>query len=104
MLCQSAGELVARGLLLRVPGPVIGMLILLAALNLPIVRKPVGIAAEALLGRLSLLFVPVGVGVMAHLDLLAQFGFRVLLVVVLSTWIGMSITALLLNRLWRRSG
>lgn len=102
LLCQSAGELLAQGLSLRLPGPVIGMLILLAALNIQRVRQPVGLAADALLGHLSLLFVPVGVGVMVHLDLLSQFGLRVLLVVVVSTLIGLLTTALVLRRLWRR--
>jgi holin-like protein len=49
------------------------------------------------LSHLSLLFVPVGVGVMTHLGLLSQYGLRMLLVVVLSTWVGLAVTALLLR-------
>ena len=101
LLCQSAGELLARGLGLGLPGPVLGMLILLLALNLEAVRGPVAAAADALLSHLSLLFVPVGVGVVAHLALLSQHGMRLLLVLVLSTLIGMATTALLLRRLWK---
>jgi holin-like protein len=103
LLCQSAGELLAKGLGLALPGPVIGMLLLLLALNAPFVRGPVAAAADALLAHLSLLFVPVGVGVIAHLALVSQFGLRLLLVVVLSTLLGMATTALLLRRLWRRA-
>jgi len=44
-----------------------------------------------------LLFVPVGVGVMTHLGLLGQYGLRMLIVIVLSTWIGLAVTALLLK-------
>ena len=101
LLCQSGGELIARGTALPLPGPVLGMLILLLALNLPTLRRPVGAAADALLGHLSLLFVPVGVGVIAHLQLVTDFGARLLLVLVVSTWAGMAVTALLLHRLWR---
>ena len=101
LLCQSAGELIARGASLSLPGPVVGMLILLLALNFERVRSPVAAAAEALLSHLSLLFVPVGVGVIAHLQLMSDFGARLLVVVVLSTWVGMAATALLLRRLWR---
>jgi holin-like protein len=63
----------------------------------------VSAAADALLAHLSLLFVPVGVGVITHLALVSQFGARLLLVLVLSTWIGMATTALVLRRLWPRT-
>ncbi|MEY3473949.1 MAG: hypothetical protein RL087_407 [Pseudomonadota bacterium] len=98
LLCQSAGELLARGLALRLPGPVIGLLLLAAGLMWPPLRIPVQAAAEALLAHLSLLFVPVGVGVIAHLSLVAQFGWQMLVVLVLSTWAGLAMTAWLLRR------
>jgi putative effector of murein hydrolase LrgA (UPF0299 family) len=94
---QSLGELVSRGLGLPFPGPVIGMLLLLLALRWPVVREPVAACASFLLSHLSLLFVPVGVGVMTHLGLLGQYGLRMLLVIVLSTWVGLAVTALLLR-------
>lgn len=96
---QSIGELLARGLALPFPGPVIGMLLLLLALRAPSVREPVAACANFLLAHLSLLFVPVGVGVMTHLGLISQYGMRMLLVIVLSTWIGLAVTALALQRL-----
>ena len=94
---QSLGELLSRGLHLPIPGPVIGMLLLLLALRWTPVRQPVANCAGFLLSHLSLLFVPVGVGVMTHLGLLAQFGVRMLVVIVLSTWIGLAATALVLR-------
>ena len=94
---QSLGELASRGLALPFPGPVIGMLLLLLALRWPVVREPVAACASFLLSHLSLLFVPVGVGVMTHLGLLGQYGLRMLLVIVLSTWVGLAVTALLLR-------
>ncbi len=94
---QSMGELVSRGLALPFPGPVIGMMLLLLALRVPAVREPVAACANFLLSHLSLLFVPVGVGVMTHLGLLGQYGVRMLLVIVLSTWIGLAVTALVLG-------
>jgi holin-like protein len=98
---QSSGELLARGLHLPFPGPVVGMVLLLIALNFAIVREPVAACAEFLLTHLSLLFVPVGVGVMTHLGLLSEHGWRILLVIVLSTWIGLAVTALVLRASWR---
>lgn len=103
LLCQSAGELLARGLGLSLPGPVLGMILLLLALNLPFTRAPASAAADALLGHLSLLFVPVGVGVISHWDLISQYGVRLLVVIALSTLIGLAVTALVLRALWRRA-
>ena len=94
---QSLGELLSRGLALPFPGPVIGMLLLLLALRWEPVREPVAACANFLLSHLSLLFVPVGVGVMTHLGLLSQYGMRMLLVIVVSTWIGLAVTALTLR-------
>lgn len=95
---QSMGELLARAFSLPFPGPVVGMLLLLLALRWPSVRAPVAACAQFLLSHLSLLFVPVGVGVMTHLGLLGQYGVRMLLVIVLSTRIGLAVTALVLHK------
>ena len=103
LACQSAGELFARTLPVGLPGPVIGMLILACALAWPPVRGPVGAAADVLLAHLSLLFVPVGVGVMTHLGLVSQYGARLGVALVVSTWIGMAATALVLRALLPRS-
>ena len=99
---QSGGELLSRGLALPFPGPVVGMLLLLIALRFEAIRVPVSACADFLLAHLSLLFVPVGVGVMTHLGLLSQFGGRMLAVLVLSTLIGLAITALTLHLLLRK--
>jgi holin-like protein len=96
LIFQSIGELLSRGFSLPLPGPVLGLVLLLVALRLPVVREPVGECAQFLLAHLSLLFIPVGVGVMTHLALLGQYGGRMLLVIVLSTWIGLGVTALVL--------
>ena len=94
---QSMGELLSRWLSLPFPGPVVGMLLLLLALRVAAVREPVAACANFLLSHLSLLFVPVGVGVMTHLGLVSQYGVRMLLVIVLSTWVGLAVTALVLG-------
>ena len=102
LVLQSMGELLSRGLSLPLPGPVVGMMLLLVALRWAVVREPVSACADYLLSHLSLLFVPVGVGVMTHLSIVSQYGGRMLLVLVVSTLIGLAVTALLLNYLWRR--
>ena len=97
LVFQSLGELLARALSLPFPGPVVGMLLLLPALRWQAIRAPVGVCADYLLSHLSLLFVPVGVGVMTHLSVVSQYGFRMLAVVVLSTLAGLAVTALSLQ-------
>lgn len=102
LLMQSTGEALSHFLHLPIPGPVVGMVLLLAALHWGPVQRAVAPAAGFLLTHLSLLFVPVGVGVMTHLDLLGAYGLRLLVVIVLSTWAGMAATVWVL-RAFRRS-
>lgn len=99
LLLQATGEGLTRAFELPIPGPVMGLVLLLPALQLRWIREPVGAAADLLLSHLSLLFVPVGVGVILHLDLLPRYGLQLLVVVVLSTWIGIAVTALTLRAL-----
>ena len=104
LACQSAGEVLARLTHIGLPGPVLGMLILLALLRWDAVRTPVGAVADALLAHLSLLFVPVGVGVMTHVPLIAQYGFQLVATLVLSTWVGLLVTAHVFRAMLRQSG
>lgn len=104
LLLQTLGELLARALHLPFPGPVVGMAALVLALAWPSLRRDIEAVASLLLSHLSLLFVPVGVGVISHLDRLQDGGLRLALVVVLSTWVGMAVTAATLRALWPRSG
>jgi holin-like protein len=94
LICQLAGETVAHFMALPLPGPVIGMVLLLLALML---RAPLpdatGETADGILKHLSMLFVPAGVGVVQQLDLLGAEGGRLLAVIVLSTIFALGITA-----------
>jgi holin-like protein len=100
LAAQAAGELMTRALALPLPGPVLGMVLLLVALRWPSVRASVGVCANFLLAHLSLLFVPVGVGVMTHVGLVGQYGGRMLAVLVLSTIVGLAVTVLAMH--WLR--
>jgi holin-like protein len=101
LLLQVAGEALAKAFALPIPGPVVGMVLLLAALRWAPLREPIQAVAEFLLAHLSLLFVPVGVGVITHLALISQYGLRLVAVIVGATWIGMAVTALVLRALLR---
>jgi holin-like protein len=99
LLSQSAGEALVRLSGAPLPGPVVGGGLLLVLLRWPLLRTPVGTAADGLLAHLSLLFVPVGVGVITHLALLSEYGGRMLLAIVLSTLLGLAVTAWVLQAL-----
>jgi holin-like protein len=102
LVFQSLGELLSRGLALPFPGPVVGMVLLVPALRWSAVREPVQVSADFLLSHLSLLFVPVGVGVMTHIALVSTYGFRMLAVLVASTLVGLVVAVLALHGLPRR--
>lgn len=73
LVCQLVGEFTVRTLGVPIPGPVVGMVLLLVFLQ---VRRPgpaAGVvrAADLLLRHLQLLFIPAGAGVIVYLSLLA---------------------------------
>ena len=71
---QLVGEVLARALNLPLPGPVIGMALLFAALAAVPRLMAITPTAKVLLANLSLLFVPAGVGVVGHLDTFGSEG------------------------------
>ena len=86
LICQLVGEAIARGLALPFPGPVLGMVLLVAALSL--IPKLVDLmrpVTSGILGHMSLLFVPAGVGVVGHFGALGGQGLGLMLALVLST-------------------
>lgn len=98
---QLAGEIVSRGLGLPVPGPVLGMALLVAGLaawsaaggpDATTREAPLGRVADGLLGSLAILFVPAGVGVVRYLDLLAAQGTAIVATLVVSTLAAMVAT------------
>jgi holin-like protein len=112
LLCQLAGEVFVRGLGLPMPGPVIGLMLLLGLLlardHFPVLaRGPlqgdgVESVSRIMLANLSLLFVPAGVGVVQKLDLVAEHGIAFLLVLAVSVMVTLVVTVatfLLVSRL-----
>ena len=98
LLLQLIGEIVAFAIGLPVPGPVIGLVLLVLLLNLR--RRPFGTLEQtctSLLRHLSLLFVPAGVGVMLHGARIAAEWPAILLALVVSTWASMAVTAAVMS-------
>lgn len=105
LLFQLAGEVLAQVLSLPVPGPVIGMALLLLALVLRgAAPQDVQRTANGILGHLSILFIPGGVGVMLYLPRLADEWLPIVASLVASTVLTLLMTALVLRMLQRRRG
>jgi holin-like protein len=115
LLCQLIGEVIVRGLGLPMPGPVLGLLFLLLLLLArdrfallamgPLSGDGVENASRVLLANLSLLFVPAGVGVVQKLDLLAEHGIAIIIVLAVSvvvTLLATVATFVLASRLMTR--
>ena len=104
LVFQLAGEVIARGFGLPIPGPVIGMALLF--LGLAIRGGPstdLRNTAQGLLQHLSLLFVPAGTGVMLHFQRMSDEWVPLLASLLVSTAVTIGVTAVVLRALIRRT-
>ncbi len=111
LFLQVGGEAAQRYCALAIPGPVIGLMLLLMLLLITRSSKSQQLTqfrtgfvdtASGLLRHLSLLFVPIGVGVIMHLKLLETHLVSVLIVILLGTVLTMIFTGYVFLKLMRR--
>lgn len=103
---QLIGEFLQKLFTLTLPGPVIGMLLLLASMLLlkrkkifkSKIERPLVQLSEVLTSYLPLLFVPVGVGVVMHLSYLKNSYLEILLIIFISTLLTIGFTAFIMNK------
>ena len=97
---QGAGEIITRLLSLPVPGPVIGMVLLLAFLiRRGRIDAPVDAVASTLTRHLGLLFVPAAVGVVMFWPQLKTHFWAIGIALVLSVTATIAVSAAVL-RFW----
>ena len=109
LLYQLIGELFQKFFGLSIPGPVIGLVLLLLTLLLiqkrqrvvPI-KEDLFNSAEILLNYLPLLFIPVGVGVVMHLSLLEDNLASVVFVIILGTLSTHALTGYIMEKILRK--
>jgi len=95
LLCQLAGETLVLFTGLPIPGPVLGMMLLLGLLFLRGgISDDVGRTADALLAHFSLLFVPAGVGVMLHWERIQGQWLAIAAALLVGTLVTLAVTAL----------
>jgi holin-like protein len=97
--CQLAGELLVRLLGIPVPGPVVGMVILLAGLVIGGVPEGLRKVGTGLLTYLPLFFVPAGVGLVTHGTRLRADWLPLAAGIVISTLATMLVVGLMMQRL-----
>jgi putative effector of murein hydrolase LrgA (UPF0299 family) len=104
--CQLVGEFVVRLLDVPVPGPVLGMVVLLVLLRLrpPGEDAPVVRVAEGLLRHLQLLFVPAGAGVVQYLSVIGASAVPLLVGLTVSWFAALAATAATAALLLRLAG
>ncbi len=98
LLWQGAGELVSHFFLPHIPGPVVGLVMLMCYL---VVRDRVpdsmAVVSDAFSQHLGLLFVPAATGVILFLPQLRQHAWAVVLALLGSVILTIAVTALVLK-------
>lgn len=100
LVCQLVGEFAVSIAGIPIPGPVAGMIFLFIFLSIKgNVPDELATVANSLLNNLSLLFVPAGVGVIVHFELLGADAAPLSAALILSTILTITVTALVMTRL-----
>jgi holin-like protein len=102
LTCQLAGEAITRSLAWPLPGPVLGLVILVAILfaierwrlveSATIDETSLGRFSNGLIATLGILFVPAGVGVIQELELLSKYGAALAAALLVSTVLTLVVT------------
>lgn len=104
LVFQLMGEALVLATGAPMPGPVVGLALLLVTLVVrPSVLTAIKPTAQTLLQHLSLLFVPAGVGVMLHLQRLGNEALAIGVALVVSTLVGLASAALTMAWLMKRT-
>lgn len=102
---QLIGEVSTRGLGLPLPGPVLGLMLLVLSCTLrPRLAELLRPVVTTILGNLSLFFVPAGVGVVAHLGQFRQDAIAIAVAVIVSTALAIAAGALVFRLVTRWTG
>ena len=120
LACQLVGEAITRGLELPLPGPVLGLVFLVAILfvlqrwrlveSATIDETSLGKVSNTLLATLGILFVPAGVGVIQELELIEKYGIALgasllvstVLTLVVTVWVFVIVSRLVEPKIERK--
>ena len=90
LACQLIGEITVRGFGFPVPGPVLGLALLVLLLSvMPTLAERLRPTTTIMLANLSFLFVPAGVGVIGNFEVFSDGGLALLVILTVSTVLSM---------------
>lgn len=90
LACQLFGEITVRGFGFPVPGPVLGLALLVLILSvMPTLAERLRPTTTIILANLSFLFVPAGVGIIGNLEVFSDNGLALLVILTFSTVLSM---------------
>lgn len=110
-LFQLVGEFIQKFFEISIPGPVIGLILLLTVLllknkysNAPTnLENDLMRSCQSLINYLPLLFIPVGVGVVMHLSLLEENLISVISIIILGTLLTLALTGFIMEKLLKEN-
>ena len=105
-LFQLVGEAIQKFFEINIPGPVIGLILLLLffifflkSSSSKKIKKQISETSHHIINYLSLLFVPIGVGVVMHINYLGDNLFKILAIIIIGTLSTLVFTAFVMEKI-----
>ena len=105
-LFQLVGEAIQKFFEINIPGPVIGLILLLLffifflkSSSSKKIKKQISETSHQIISYLSLLFVPIGVGVVMHINYLGDNLFKILAIIIIGTLSTLVFTAFAMEKI-----
>ena len=104
---QLLGEAIQKIFEINIPGPVIGLILLLLSFIIfskklthsKKIIKEISVTSNQIINYLSLLFVPIGVGVVMHINYLGDNLFKIFSIIVIATLATLVFTAFVMEKI-----
>ena len=104
---QLLGEAIQKIFEINIPGPVIGLILLLLCFIIfskkltqsKKIIKEISVTSNQIINYLSLLFVPIGVGVVMHINYLGDNLFKIFSIIIIGTLATLVFTAFVMEKI-----
>ena len=104
---QLLGEAIQKIFEINIPGPVIGLILLLLSFIIfskkltdsKKIIKEISVTSNQIINYLSLLFVPIGVGVVMHINYLGDNLFKIFSIIIIATLATLVFTAFVMEKI-----
>ena len=104
---QLLGEAIQKIFEINIPGPVIGLILLLLSfiifskklIHSKKIIKEISVTSNQIINYLSLLFVPIGVGVVMHINYLGDNLFKIFSIIIIGTLATLVFTAFVMEKI-----